>query len=206
MVESSKLMTIFPHAAGTEVMKTPQDVAAILKLHQLGWGKEAIARELGISKNTVRRYLEAGGVLESAKPQRSSLLEGQEEWLAQELRKHRGNAGVVRQRLERQKGIQVKDRSSTMRRWEAAGPARFFDSSILLLGPWTRAFSIPWLIAHSTKKHTATRPGASAERPGRSQRPSARSRQLCPRRAEMPPNPCEQKCEQVLFKILISGY
>ena len=74
MVESGKLMTIFPHAAGTEVMKTPQDVAAILKLHELGWGKKAIARELGVSKNTVRRYLEAGGVLEYAKRQRSSLL------------------------------------------------------------------------------------------------------------------------------------
>src|SRR5512136_2231601 len=99
MVQSSKLMTSCLHAAGTEVMKTPQDVAAILKLHQLGWGKKAIARELGISKNTVRRYLEAGGRLEYAKPQRRSLLEGQEEWLALELRRHRGNADVVRQEL-----------------------------------------------------------------------------------------------------------
>jgi hypothetical protein len=107
MVESGNLMTTFPHAAGTEVMKTPQDVAAILKLHQLGWGKKAIARELGVSKNTVRRYLEAGGVLEYGKPQRSSLLKGQEEWLVQELRRHRGNVAVVRQELERQKGIQV---------------------------------------------------------------------------------------------------
>jgi transposase len=107
MVESGMLMTTFQHAAGTEVMKTPQDIAAILKLHQLGWGKKAIARELGISKNTVRRYLDAGGVLDYAKPQRSSLLEGQGAWLAQELRRHRGNADVVRQELERQKGIQV---------------------------------------------------------------------------------------------------
>jgi len=88
-------------------MKTAQDVAAILKLHQLGWGKKAIARELGISKNTVRRYLQAGGALQYAKPQRRGLLEGQEEWLAQQLRRHRGNAEVVRQELERQKGIQV---------------------------------------------------------------------------------------------------
>jgi len=107
MVESGKLMTSFPHAAGTEVMKRLQDVAAILKLHELGWGKKAIARELGISKNTVWRYLEAGGVLEYATPQHRSLLEGHEEWLAQELRRHRGNADVVRQELERQKGIQV---------------------------------------------------------------------------------------------------
>ena len=107
MVESSRLMTSCLHAAETEAMKTPQDVAAILKLHQLGWGKKAIPRALGINKNTARRYLEAGGMLEYAKPQRSSRLEGQEEWLAQELRKHRGNADVVRQELERQKGIQV---------------------------------------------------------------------------------------------------
>ena len=47
---------------GDRTHENSQDVAVILKLHPLGWGKKAIARELGISKNTVRRCLQAGGV------------------------------------------------------------------------------------------------------------------------------------------------
>ena len=88
-------------------MKAPTEVAAMLKLHELGWCKKSIARELGVIKTTVGRYLAAGGILYYARPERRSLLEGQEECLAQELSKHRGNADVVRQELERQKGIVV---------------------------------------------------------------------------------------------------
>ena len=45
---------------GRDVMQTPEEVAAILQLHQRGWGIKAIARELGCSHNTVRRYLHQG--------------------------------------------------------------------------------------------------------------------------------------------------
>jgi DNA-binding NarL/FixJ family response regulator len=42
---------------GRQVMHTPEDVQAMLKLASLGWGAKRIAAELGCSRNTVRRYL-----------------------------------------------------------------------------------------------------------------------------------------------------
>ena len=38
---------------GREIMRTPDEVTAILELQRSGWGAKRIARELGISKNTV---------------------------------------------------------------------------------------------------------------------------------------------------------
>ena len=40
-----------------DVMHTPEAVAAMRQLRDLGWGIKRIARELGCSKNTVRHYL-----------------------------------------------------------------------------------------------------------------------------------------------------
>ncbi len=42
-------------------MREPEDVSAMLRLHELGWGTKRIAAELGVSRNTVRRYLRQGG-------------------------------------------------------------------------------------------------------------------------------------------------
>jgi len=44
-----------------EVMVEPETVAAMLRLKQLGWGSKRIARELGVNRGTVKRYLGAGG-------------------------------------------------------------------------------------------------------------------------------------------------
>ena len=44
-----------------QAMHTPDDVQAMLKLASLGWGSKRIAKELGCSRNTVRRYLRQGG-------------------------------------------------------------------------------------------------------------------------------------------------
>src|SRR5437667_12750908 len=44
-----------------EVMQTPDEVAAMLRLKALGWGVRRIAGELGCSHMTVRRYLSEGG-------------------------------------------------------------------------------------------------------------------------------------------------
>jgi transposase len=46
----------------------------------LGWGTKRIARELGVSRGTVKRYLEAGGWQPSKKPGRKKLLDGLEDW------------------------------------------------------------------------------------------------------------------------------
>ena len=44
-----------------ERMLAPDEVAQMVRLHQLGWGTRRIAGELGCSRNTVKRYLAAGG-------------------------------------------------------------------------------------------------------------------------------------------------
>jgi transposase len=49
---------------------------AVVELHQQGFGARAIARQLGLSRNTVRRYLEAGTFPEQrVRPKRPSLLD-----------------------------------------------------------------------------------------------------------------------------------
>jgi transposase len=77
----------------------------MLRLKELGWGSKRIARELGVSRGTVRRYLEAGGWQPFKRPERKKLLDGVEDWLRERLRSHRGNADVVRQELASEKGI-----------------------------------------------------------------------------------------------------
>ena len=42
-------------------MRVPDEVAAMLRLRALGWGTRRIAAELGCNRETVRRYLAAGG-------------------------------------------------------------------------------------------------------------------------------------------------
>jgi hypothetical protein len=44
-----------------QVMRTPDEVAAMQGLHELGWGTRRIAAEIGCNRETVQRYLAAGG-------------------------------------------------------------------------------------------------------------------------------------------------
>ena len=46
---------------GVQEMLEPEAVTTIVRLGQSGWGAKRIARTLGIARNTVRRYLNAGG-------------------------------------------------------------------------------------------------------------------------------------------------
>ena len=48
--------------------REPEDVSAMLRLHELGWGAKRIAAELGVSRNTVRRYLRQGVGRDTAVP------------------------------------------------------------------------------------------------------------------------------------------
>ena len=77
-------------------MVEPEAVAAMLRLKELGWGSKRIARELGVNRRTVKRYLGTGGWQPYKKPKRQKLLEGLENWLRERLHRHRGNADVVR--------------------------------------------------------------------------------------------------------------
>jgi transposase len=88
-------------------MQTPEDVALMLRLKAAGVGIKRIARQLGCSRNTVRRYLRADGWVAYQKPTRATKLEGLGSWLAERLQQHRGNADVVRQQLQREHGLRV---------------------------------------------------------------------------------------------------
>jgi transposase len=88
-------------------MLEPEAVSAILRLSELGWGSKRISRELGISRNTVKEYLAAGGWTPYQQPERKKALDGLETWLRERLRRHRGNADVLRQELAIEKAIAV---------------------------------------------------------------------------------------------------
>lgn len=92
---------------GSETMLAPQEVQRMLALSALGWGAKRISRELGCSRNTVREYLRQGGWRPMDVSGRASALAPHGEWLAERLRRHRGNADVVRQDLARELGIEV---------------------------------------------------------------------------------------------------
>jgi transposase len=88
-------------------MQTPEDVAQMLRLKAAGLGIKHIARKMGCSKNTVRRYLRNDGWVTYQQPARKTALGGLEAWLSERLQRHRGNADVVRQDLQREHGITV---------------------------------------------------------------------------------------------------
>lgn len=88
-------------------MLAPQEVHKMLALHALGWGSKSISRELGCSRNTVREYLRRGGWRPMEVAGRAGVLDPHGQWLAERLRRHRGNADVVRQDLARELGIEV---------------------------------------------------------------------------------------------------
>jgi hypothetical protein len=88
-------------------MRTPDEVAAMLRLSALGWGERRIAAALGCNRRTVRRYLAAEGWFGYRPPRPAKTLDGLEAWLAERFTRHRGNAEVVRQDLLREKGIAV---------------------------------------------------------------------------------------------------
>ena len=109
-------------------MRTPDEVAAMLRLGALGWGERRIAAALGCSRRAVRRYLADGGGTKYRTPRRAKRLDGLEDWLAERFRRHRGNADVVRQELEREHGLKVSlrtvERAVTGLRQSLAAEAR----------------------------------------------------------------------------------
>jgi transposase len=90
-----------------EIMKTPDDIDEMLHLHKQGWGKQRIADHLGISKNTVRRYLQAGGWTPYKRPQRTQTLTQLQDWLKDAIVTHHGNAAVLQQLLHDEHGVDV---------------------------------------------------------------------------------------------------
>src|SRR3954467_2568066 len=90
-----------------EMMKAPEEVAAMLRLKALGWGSKRIAAELGCARNTVRHWLAQGDWRPVASPSRSRKLDEVADWLHDRFFRHGGNADVLRQELVREKAISV---------------------------------------------------------------------------------------------------
>ena len=86
-------------------MRTPDEVATMLRLHGLGWGTRRIAAEVGCNRETVQRYLASGRWRECQVPVRPNMLAGHADWIAERFRRHRGNADVVRQELASELGV-----------------------------------------------------------------------------------------------------
>src|SRR3546814_10401212 len=106
LVESSpRVMTM----RGEEMLQ-PDEVAAMVRLHGLGWGAKRLAREFGCARNTVRRYLREGGPAPFRKPARRTVFDGLDEWLRERFFRHGGNADVVRQELAAEHGIDRKSK------------------------------------------------------------------------------------------------
>lgn len=87
-------------------MQTPEQVSAMLELHKRGLGRRKIAKILGCSPETVRRYLRSGCWKRyGAGRGRGRQLEELQPWLEAAFRRHRGNAEVVRQELLSEHGV-----------------------------------------------------------------------------------------------------
>jgi transposase len=88
-------------------MEPPNVVDRILQLSSEGWGKRRIAKELGISPNTVKHYRRQGKWLPYDIPKRIKKLEALDVWLEEMFNLHKGNAEVIRQELVRQHNMQA---------------------------------------------------------------------------------------------------
>ncbi len=99
---------------GDEMLQ-PEEVAAMVRLHGLGWGAKRLSKEFGCPRNTVRRYLRAGGPVGYRKPERRIAFDGLEDWLRERFFRHGGNADVIRQELASEHGIVIGLRSVELR-------------------------------------------------------------------------------------------
>ena len=84
-------LNVFPHGRDgrRQMMRTLDEVAAMQRLHGLGWGTRRIAAEVGCNRETVQRYLASGAWVPCRVPTWPSLLVGQAAWLTERLRRHR---------------------------------------------------------------------------------------------------------------------
>ncbi|WP_037176050.1 IS21 family transposase, partial [Rhizobium sp. Pop5] len=98
-----------------EDMLEADEVVAMLRLHELGWGAKRLSKEFGCARNTVRRYLREGGAVPFKKPVRRSAFDGLDDWLRERFFRHDANADVIRQELASEHGIIIGLRSVELR-------------------------------------------------------------------------------------------
>ena len=98
-----------------QLMLDAEEVAAMKRLHELGWGAKRLSREFGCARNTVKRYLRESGPVVFRKPERRTAFDGLEDWLRERFFRHGGNADVIRQELAAEHGIVIGLRSVELR-------------------------------------------------------------------------------------------
>src|SRR5690242_18536103 len=101
---------IFPEeikTSGVSIMQSPEIVDQILILHKQGWGQRRIAKELGIHRQTVKRYIRQKMWVAYTRKSNGKELQKISGWLEKAFHQHNGNAVVVQQELERLLGIRV---------------------------------------------------------------------------------------------------
>ena len=103
-MESTERMGRSP-VMGDEVLNE-REVQGIFGLRQRGWHVKAIARELGFTRNTVRRWLRLGERAPRPEMGRPRLLEAHEGWVRERYLAGVRNGDVLRQELA-EHGIEV---------------------------------------------------------------------------------------------------
>jgi FixJ family two-component response regulator len=63
MKEGGFIVEAFHRGCKRQSIQIPEDGRGMVRLHAQGWGSRRIARELGVSRNTVKRYIRAGSYL-----------------------------------------------------------------------------------------------------------------------------------------------
>ncbi len=115
MTEEKALFSALSGTVRGTGMLQPEEVAALMRLHGLGWGAKRLAREFGCSRTTARRYIRAGGAIAYRQPVRRTAFDGLDDWLRERFFRHDGNADVIRQELESEHGIVIGLRSVELR-------------------------------------------------------------------------------------------
>lgn len=110
-MKCDKILPDLNKPTSEEMMKSPEFVDQILDLEKLGWGKRRIAKKLGTTKKTVKRYLKQGEWIPYKRKKSNRKLHGLENWLEETFLQHGGNAAVVHQELRRQHNITVDPRT-----------------------------------------------------------------------------------------------
>ncbi|MCA9523518.1 MAG: helix-turn-helix domain-containing protein [Myxococcales bacterium] len=155
-------------------MLTNRTIEDIVRRYRAGEGLKQIARELQISRNTVRRYVRMQGAPPPRREGRPSELAGYDALLADAFRRHDGNATAVWRELEAVHGIRVSvrtvQRATERHRAGLSGDPRSGSS-----------WHLEWCDDEELERRSSGRP-ASSDR-GPTSRARSRSRSSSPNQA-----------------------
>jgi len=160
-------------STGCLEMQSAKDVTEIFCLHRQGWGTKKIAETLGISRNTVKKYLRQGEWKPCRGAPKTGKLAGLSDWLEERFRRHSGNADVVRQELEKERGIRVSlrtveravepwrremkvEREATLRYETAPGcqmQIDFGEKKVEIGGEWVRVHIFTATLGYSRRQY-----------------------------------------------------